>query len=84
MIYPVVRLILADEVASIPQQQPTHKDQDAVGTFSGNILVSPQGWLHVVPIELIDDPMLTSEVLKNFQVTFRELYKFSTVWLLVC
>jgi hypothetical protein len=76
---PVARLILAGKVTGTPQQQPTCKNQDDAGT-SGNILVSPSGWQHVIPTELIDDTMLTSEVLKNFQDTFKELYKFSTVY----
>jgi hypothetical protein len=82
-ILPIGRLILAGEVTGTRQQQPTSENQDAAGTYSGNLLVSPSGWQHVIPTELIDDLMLTAEVLKNFQDTFKELYKFSTVCLLV-
>jgi hypothetical protein len=71
-------------VAGTPQQQSTRENQDATGASSGNILVSPSGWQHVIPIELIDDSMLTLEGLKHFQDTFKELYKFSMVRFLFC
>jgi hypothetical protein len=74
---PEARLITASEGAG------------AAGTSSGGILVSPSGWQHAIPTELIDDPMLASDVLRQFQDTFKDLYKFSTVcfplcWILLC
>jgi hypothetical protein len=77
------RLITAGEVASTQQQQPNVEDAKTTGTSSGPILVTPHGWQHVVPTELIDDPMLTNKKLKHFQDTFKDLYKFSMVWLLL-
>jgi hypothetical protein len=35
--------------------------------------VTPHEWQHVVPAELIDDPMLTNKNLKHFQDTFKNL-----------
>jgi hypothetical protein len=66
-------------VARTRQQQPTCENQGAAGTSSGGILISPPGWQHAIPMELIDDPILSLEVLKHFQDTFKELYKFSMV-----
>jgi hypothetical protein len=65
------------------QQQPNVENAEAASTSSGPILVTPHQWQHVVPTELIDDPMLTNEALKHFQDTFMDLYSFSTVWLLL-
>jgi hypothetical protein len=70
-------------VASTQQEQPNVEDAETTGTSSGSILVIPHGWQHVMPIELIDDPMLTNKNLKHFQDTFKDLYMFSTVWLLL-
>jgi hypothetical protein len=53
-----------------------------MGISSGGILVIPPKPKYAIPTELVDDLMLTSEVLKNFQDNFKELYKFSTVCLL--
>jgi hypothetical protein len=75
------QLITAGEVAGIQQQQPNVEHAETAGTSSGPILVTPHGWQHVVPIELFDDQMLTNENLKYFQDTFKDLCKFSTVWL---
>jgi hypothetical protein len=66
-------------MAGTQQQQPTCENQDVAGTSSGGILVSASGWQHAVPTDLIDDPMLTSEILKQFQDSFKDLYKFSMV-----
>jgi hypothetical protein len=81
---PEARLITASEGAGIPQQQPNADEAGAAGTSSGGILVSPSGWQHAIPTEL-----LASDVLRQFQDTFKDLYKFSTVcfplcWILLC
>jgi hypothetical protein len=70
-------------VVGTQQQQPNVVDAKTAGTSSGPILVTPHGWQHIVPIELINDPMLTNENVKHFQDNFKDLYKFSTVWLLL-
>lgn len=67
----VARLIAECKVTGAPQQQPTTKDQDVEGTLSGNLLVTPPGWQYTVPAELIDDPIPTSEVLKNSKIALR-------------
>jgi hypothetical protein len=56
-------------VTEIPQQQLAPQGQGAASTSSGNILVTPPKWLYAIPRELIEDPMLTSAVLKKFQDT---------------
>jgi hypothetical protein len=66
-------------VTEIPQQQPAPQGQGAASTSSGGILVTPPKWQYAVQHELIEDPMLTSATLKQFQDTFKDLYKFSTV-----
>jgi hypothetical protein len=80
---PEAQLITAGEVAGTQQEQPNIEDAETAGTSLGPILVAPHGWQHVVPTELINDPMLTNENLKHFLNTFKNLYKFSTVWLLL-
>jgi hypothetical protein len=66
-------------VIDIPQQQPTSQEQGAASTSSGAILVTTPKWQYAVPLELIEDPMLTSANLKQFQDTFKDLCKFSMV-----
>jgi hypothetical protein len=70
-------------VASTQQEQPNVEDAEIAGTSLSPILVTPHRWQHVVPTELIDDPMLTNENLKHIQDTFKDFYKFSTAWLLL-
>jgi hypothetical protein len=62
-----------------PQQQSAAEDQDATGPSSGGILVTPPKWQHAILTELIDAPILSLATLMEFQTTFKELYKFSTV-----
>jgi hypothetical protein len=78
-ILPEARLITASKLADTPQQQPNAKEAGAGGTSSCTILVTPSEWQHAVLTELIDNPMMTTETLKHFQDTFKDLYKFSTV-----
>jgi hypothetical protein len=80
---PKARLITAGEVAGTRQQKPSVEETSVVGTSSGGILVTPLKSRYAVSTQLVDDQMLTSNVLKHFQDTFKELYKFSTVCLLV-
>jgi hypothetical protein len=54
-----------------------------VSTSSDGILVTPPKWQYAIPRELIEDLMLKSATLKQFQDTFKDLYKFSTVSVLV-
>jgi hypothetical protein len=70
-------------VAGTPQQRPSVEETSVASTSSGGILVTPPKSRYAIPTELVDDPILTADVLKHFQDTFRELYKFSTVCLLV-
>jgi hypothetical protein len=76
---PVVCLITSCTGSDNPQQQSAAEDQGAAGPSSGGILVTPPKWQHAIPTELIDDPMLPSATLMEFQTTFKELYKFSMV-----
>jgi hypothetical protein len=69
-------------VVDTRQKQPNVEDAETAGTSSGPIVVTPHGWQHIAPTELIDDSMLTNESLKHFQDSFKDLYKFSMVWLL--
>jgi hypothetical protein len=78
----VARLILAGKVAGISQQQPTREHQGVAGTSAKAILVLLPKSKYAIPTKLVDDPMLTSWVLKHFEDIFKELYKFSTVCLL--
>jgi hypothetical protein len=71
------KLISADEVTGTPQQK-----DEAAGTSTEGILVTPPKWQYAIPTDLIEHPMLSSATLKKFQNTFKELYKFSTVILL--
>jgi hypothetical protein len=66
-------------VTGNPQQQPALGDQGATGSSSGGILVTPPKGRFAIPTDLIEDPMLSSASLIEFQNTFKELYKFSTV-----
>jgi hypothetical protein len=76
---PEAWLITAGEVAGTHKHQPSAEDAGVVGTSSCKILVTPSGRQYAIPTELVDDPMLTTETLKQFQDLFRELYKFSMV-----
>jgi hypothetical protein len=58
------------------QQQPAPQQHGAVSTSLGGILVTPLKWQYAVMRELIEDPMLTTATLKQFQDTFKDLYKF--------
>lgn len=77
---PEARLIAAGEVTGT--QRPNVEETGTTGTISGDILVTPPKSRYAVPLELVDDPMLSFDVLKHFQDNFKELYKFSMVCLL--
>jgi hypothetical protein len=81
---PEAILITAVDVVGTPQQRPSVEEAGAASTSAGGILVTPPKSRYAVPTELVDDPMLTSDVLKYFQDTYKELYKFSTLSLLSC
>jgi hypothetical protein len=57
-------MITTGEVTNIPQQQPAPQGQDAASTSSGDILVTLPKWQYAIPLELIEDLMLTSATLK--------------------
>jgi hypothetical protein len=59
-------VITAGEVLGTRQEQSNVEEAETTGTSSGPILMTPHGWQHVVPTELIDDPMHTNENLKHF------------------
>jgi hypothetical protein len=79
---PEARLIVAGEVTGTRQQRPNVEETGTTDAVSRGILVTPPKSRYVVSLELVDDPMLSSDVLKHFQDTFKELYKFSTVCML--
>lgn len=72
-------LILAGEVIGTPPQQPTAGDATAAGTFRYQVLITPPKSKYAIPTELINNPMLTPVVLKQFLDTHKELYNFSKV-----
>jgi hypothetical protein len=76
---PIVCLITSCTGSGNLQQQSAAEDQGAADPSSGGILVTPPNWQHAIPTELIDDPMLSSATLMEFQTTFKKLYKFSMV-----
>jgi hypothetical protein len=76
---PVVCLISRCTSSGNPQQRSAAEGQGAFGPSSGSILVTPPKWQHAIPTELIDDPMLSSVTLMEFQTTFKEFYMFYTV-----
>jgi hypothetical protein len=78
----MARLITAGEVVGTPQQQRSAEDAGAASTSSGNILITPSGWQHVVLTELTNDPMLTTETLKQFQDSL-EIYT-GFPWCVLC
>jgi hypothetical protein len=71
-------------VTEIPQKQPTPQGQGAMSPSLGGILVTPPKCQYAIPLELIEDPMLTSATVKQFSNTIKDLYKFSTVNVLDC
>jgi hypothetical protein len=65
-----------------PQQRTAPEDQGAVGPSSEGIMVTPPKWQYAIPTDLIEDSMLSSATLTEFQNTSKELYKFSIVSIL--
>jgi hypothetical protein len=76
---PIVCLITSCTGSDNSQQQSTPEDQGIAGLSSGGILVTPPKWQYAIPTELIDDLMLSSATLMEFQTTFKKLYKCSMV-----
>jgi hypothetical protein len=70
-IFLVARLLTSSKVTSNPQQQTAPVDQGAVGPSSKRILVNPLKWQYAIPTDLIEDPMLSSATLTEFQNTFK-------------
>lgn len=70
---PEAIFITAGEVADVPPQGPSAEEVGAAGTSDlgaahteeGDLLVTPYGWQHAIPTDLIDDPMLSKEKLKQ-------------------
>jgi hypothetical protein len=76
----LVRIILLDaclftssNVIGNPQQRTTPEDQGAAGPSSEGILVTPPKWQYAILTDLIENPMLSSATLTEFQNTFKEL-----------
>jgi hypothetical protein len=69
--------MLTYELAGAPRQQPSAEGGSTTGTSQGRVLLHPPR--SAIEAELIEDPMLSAESLKNFQDTFKDLYRFSTV-----
>jgi hypothetical protein len=68
---PVICLITSCTSSNNLQQQSATEDQGTAGPSSGGILVTPPKWQHAIPIELIDDLMLSLATLMEFQITFK-------------
>jgi hypothetical protein len=67
---------------SLQQHEP-----DEQGTASSSTVVAsmqPSIWESGIPLELIDDPMLVDERMKEFSDSFQDLFRFSTVSALNC
>jgi hypothetical protein len=61
-------------VAGSPQQQHSSNEQGTVGGSIVRALMQPPSWESDIPQELIDDPMLISERMQEFQDSFKDLY----------
>jgi len=68
--------VVLETPAGAPRQQPSAEGGSTTGTSQGRVLLHPPR--SVIEAELIEDPMLSAESLKNFQDTFKDLYRFST------
>ena len=74
---PDARLVFTGEGPVTPLQRPLTKDQSVVGAGASEMLVLLPKWQYAVPTEQVEDPMLTSAVLKQFQDSMKECYKFA-------
>jgi hypothetical protein len=66
-------------MAGGPQQQHASDEHGAAGASTIRALMQPSSWESDIPQELIDEPMLISERMQEFQDSFKDLYRFSTV-----
>jgi hypothetical protein len=71
-------------VAGSPQAQHAPDEHGAVGSSIVGALMQPPSWESDISQELIDDLMLISERMQEFQNAFKDLYRFSTVSALNC
>ena len=53
--------------------------EKAAKKATGTILMTPPKSKYVVPQDLIEDPMLTQEKMKEFRETIQDVYKFTLV-----
>ena len=73
---PIAQLVFMGEGSGTPSQRPLMEDQSVVGAGVSEMLVFLLKWQYAVLTKLIKDPMLTSAVLKQFQDSMKEFYKF--------
>jgi hypothetical protein len=66
-------------VAGSPQQQHASVEHGDAGGSTVGTLMQPPSWESDISQELIDDPMLILERMQEFQDSFKDLYRFSTV-----
>ncbi|KAG2560185.1 hypothetical protein PVAP13_8KG041900 [Panicum virgatum] len=65
-----------DKSSGAPQWDPSEEGRTSgANDATEDIIVHPANYM--VRKELIDDPMLTNAMLKQYQDTFKELYQFS-------
>jgi hypothetical protein len=66
-------------VAESPQQRRASIEHGAAGGSIVGALMQPPSWESDILKELIDDAMLISERMQEFQDSFKDLYRFSMV-----
>jgi hypothetical protein len=66
-------------VGGSPQQQHASDEHGATGGSTVGALMQPLSWESDIPQELIDDLMLISERMQEFQDSFKDLYRFYTI-----
>ena len=69
---PFARLIFTVEATCTPPRQPSTEEQGVASVVPSKILVLPAKSQYLVLTKLVDDPMLTSAVLKQFQDNMKE------------
>jgi hypothetical protein len=60
-------------------QQPPPEEAAGTSRSPCEILKAGPKYKNVINTDLVDDPMLTTENIKTFKRTFKELYDFSMV-----
>jgi hypothetical protein len=71
-------------IGSSQPQQHDPDEQGAAGISTVGAPMQPSIWESSIPLELIDDPMMVDERMKEFNDSFRDLFWFPTVSALNC